>query len=572
MHTRHHRGRTLLAGLATLALGVAACSADDSSARESAPATLAPTEPATTVAPSTAPAPTAEPGPTTVAADPAPACTQGATQADVLSTMVGESWTDLDVTSFDGTIIRAHWFPVGGEAAAPTVLMGPGFGSAGDESVGPQDPTSGQPGITTLNDAGYNVLTWDPRGFGESGGVVSLDSPELEGRDTQVLLDWVAQQPEAQLDAPGDPRVGMVGGSYGGGIQLTVASIDCRVEAIVPGIAWHSLVSSLFPADTMKAGWTGLLDAVSSGGRRDERIETAMASRAAGVLAPEIVDWYASRGVGDAIDRVTTPTMFLQGTVDTLFPLDEATVNYESLRDRGVPARLMWFCGGHGVCLTNTDDAARVRTATLAWLQRYVQDDDAVDTGPAFDIVDDEGAVWTGDDVPAPAAYLEATADDGLDLSADGGSGPARVPPTVADPLGQFVAAITAAPATNAVTADVLAPEASLVVGAPKLSLTYFGTAGPGDGPTRVFAQIVDVGRGAVVGNQVTPIELVLDEASHTVEIDMETIGHSMEAGETLQLQLTPTAVEFSTPRLGGHVEFTSVGIRLPVVASLTPA
>jgi ABC-2 type transport system ATP-binding protein len=106
-----------------------------------------------------------------------------------------------------------------------------------------------------------------------------------------------------------------------------------------------------------------------------------MAARAAGVLDPEIVDWFASRGVGDAIDRVTTPTMFLQGTVDTLFPLDEATANYRSLRDRGVPTKLMWFCGGHGVCLTNTDDAARVRTATLEWLARYLRGDDTVDTG-----------------------------------------------------------------------------------------------------------------------------------------------------------------------------------------------
>jgi ABC-2 type transport system ATP-binding protein len=143
------------------------------------------------------------------------------------------------------------------------------------------------------------------------------------------------------------------------------------------------------------------------------------------------------------------------------------------------------------------------------------------------------------------------------------------VPATVADPLGAFVAAITGAPATTAATADVIAAEPSLIVGAPKLSLTYFGTAGAGDGPTRVFAQIVDVARGVVVGNQVTPIELVLDEASHTVEIDMETIAQSLAAGETLQLQLTPTAVEFSTPRLGGHVEFTSVDIRLPLAVSL---
>src|ERR1700689_1059004 len=36
--------------------------------------------------------------------------------------------TDWNVTSFDGTQIRAHWFPVDlpGGARAPIVLMGPG--------------------------------------------------------------------------------------------------------------------------------------------------------------------------------------------------------------------------------------------------------------------------------------------------------------------------------------------------------------------------------------------------------------------------------------------------------------
>jgi ABC-2 type transport system ATP-binding protein len=33
----------------------------------------------------------------------------------------------------------------------------------------------------------------------------------------QALLDWLAQQPEAQLDTAGDPRAGMTGVSYAGG-------------------------------------------------------------------------------------------------------------------------------------------------------------------------------------------------------------------------------------------------------------------------------------------------------------------------------------------------------------------
>ena len=52
--------------------------------------------------------------------------------------MSGDVSRDWDVTSFDGTVIRAHWFPIENLATgetAPTILMGPGWGSGGDTDV-----------------------------------------------------------------------------------------------------------------------------------------------------------------------------------------------------------------------------------------------------------------------------------------------------------------------------------------------------------------------------------------------------------------------------------------------------
>ena len=115
-----------------------------------------------------------------------------------------------------------------------------------------------------LRAEGYNVLTWDARGFGESGGSVQIDHPDYEGRDVQALLDYVAEQPEARLDSRGDPRVGMGGRSYGGAIQWVTAAIDGRVDAIVPLIAWNALVRSLYQSNTVKAGWGSLLTGVGS--------------------------------------------------------------------------------------------------------------------------------------------------------------------------------------------------------------------------------------------------------------------------------------------------------------------
>jgi ABC-2 type transport system ATP-binding protein len=99
-----------------------------------------------------------------------------------------------------------------------------------------------------LTDEGYAVLTWDARGFGRSGGEANIDQPDIEGRDTSALIDFVAEQPGILLDAPGDPRLGMAGESYGGGIQLATAAFDPRIDALAPQITWHSLASRSTPA------------------------------------------------------------------------------------------------------------------------------------------------------------------------------------------------------------------------------------------------------------------------------------------------------------------------------------
>ena len=114
---------------------------------------------------------------------------------------------DVTITSFDGTKIAAHWFVGKGVSAgdpAPTILEGPGWSMSGDTNTNGSGFNGGAlfgvPGISTFVQHGYNVLTWDPRGFGQSGGTVEIDDPKYEGRDVQALIDFVAKQPEAQLD------------------------------------------------------------------------------------------------------------------------------------------------------------------------------------------------------------------------------------------------------------------------------------------------------------------------------------------------------------------------------------
>ena len=511
--------------------------------------------------------PTTTPTQTTAAAGP---CRPPATGPVKAAAVAGVA-SDFVITSFDGAQIHVHWFPLAGSGRAPTVLMGPGWGSGGDTNT----TSSGSQGFMTikdLRDAGYNVLTWDPRGFGKSSGTIEVDSAAAEGRDVERIIDWVAAQPGVQLDAARDPRLGMVGASYGGGIQLTTAAIDCRVDAIVPSWAWNSLTTSLDKAATVKSGWSTFLYGVAAGRKLDPRIVSSYhQGTTTGVLDAANRSWFAQRGPATLVGRIRIPTLFVQGTVDTLFTLDEAVTNYGLLRIHGVPTSMLWFCGGHGVCLTNPGDRARVEQKTLLWLARYVKRDTKIDTGPGFEFVDQNGTSYTADQFPLPVGTpITADGHGTLSLTASGGAGPAHPPASNHDLLGQLVGPITPAKATNAVDVDVTAgATASVVVGAPQLTLTYTGTAKAGGRPTRVFAQLVDAATGLVLGNQITPIDVTLDGRRHTTTVPLEMVAYTAKPAALLLLQIVATTVAYAQPRLDGSIEM-GAHLVLPVAADLT--
>jgi ABC-2 type transport system ATP-binding protein len=464
---------------------------------------------------------------------------------------IGSDWT---LTSFDGTKIRFHWFPLPAASAqhrSPTVLMGPGWATPGDTMatmVSARDHVS----VAALLSAGYNVLTWDPRGFGDSTGVSEVDASAYEGRDVEYLIDWVARQPQAELDAPGDPRLGMTGASYGGAIQFVVAALDCRVDAIAPIITWNSWVSALFSGATGKSASAQIL--LHNAGAHPVALPFVRALQAAvadGVPAASDLAWLASRGVGDAVAHVTVPTLLLQGTVDNLFPLDEGIANYQVLRRHGTTVAMRWYCGGHGDCLTPAGDL-RVTSTVVNWVNRYVKRDSTRNPSAGFSFVDQRGALYTARTFPLRRdGAITATGTGVLRLRRSRGS------------EGMTPAKAT----THVVNVPIGFPATRVVVGAPQLTLTYRGTAPVGTSPTRVFAQLVDDSTGLVVGNQVTPIPVTLDGASRTLTTPLEVIVFTGRRRASVSLQLLATTGAYAQPRLGGRVTFTSIAIRLPVVS-----
>ncbi len=537
---------------------------------------------------------------------------------------------DVTITSFDGTKIAAHWFHGKGDDPAnpaPTILEGPGWSQPGDtdgSGTASAGAIFGVPGIGTFISHGYNVLTWDPRGFGQSGGTVEIDDPRYEGRDVQALIDWVAKQPEAQLDqscsktskkrhaknrgrrsksratcatSPDDPTIGMAGASYGGGIQLISAALDRRIDAIAPTIAWHSLLTSLFQDGNIKFGWGSLLIALgvegslpgglsspaTAAGRQDPHYYSILTNGlATGTTTPDDLNWMASHGPGDLVEKIHVPTLIMQGTVDTLFPLDEGVTNFNDIGDntwrtaaikskrkkrrkgrrsasaaQNLPVKMIWFCGGHGVCLTGAGPGSTyLDERQVAWFDRYLRGKQDTDTGPKFAWIADDAQLRSSDGYPLkPAGRLSASGSGTLPIIPGQASG----------------ALILASAAANAVNLSIPGPASDAnVVGPPHLDLTYHGNAAPEK--TWVYAQFLNPRNGMVLSNIATPIPLTLDGQQHSISRDLETVAGRAPAGGGYTLQLTASSSLYDLQRSAGAVTFDGIDVTMPLGDPVTGA
>ena len=481
------------------------------------------------------------------------------------------------VTSFDGTRIFVHFMPAEGLQAgesAPTVLNGPGLGLPGAttleldvDSFLPRDVV----GIGALRDAGYNVVTWDPRGEWRSEGILTLDSPDYEGRDMSHIISYLATLPEVALDGVNDPRIGMTGASYGGGIQLATAAIDHRVDAIVPTIAWNSLVDVLFPRGAVYSGWGTILPGVLAltFAREHPRIfPVAIQGVLFGIAEDSDIELVNDLGFQDQIGDITAPTLLIQGTVDTLFTLDQAHTNALTLIEAGTTTKVVWYCGGHGACLSDYNDGEVVIDRTLRWLDRYVKGDESVDTGAQFEWVDQNGEWYSAEQYPVTQGTpVVAERTDRRTIPFVpllGGSGPNPLILT-RGLIATLLGLPSAAGAINAVSLRVPdVTELTHIVGAPEITLTYSG-----DGNAEhVYAQIVDDRTGLVLGNHATPIPVVLDGETRTVTFSMEQVAHTLAPGQSVTVQIVTSSAKFLNFYSWGAITVEGMSVSLPTRAA----
>jgi predicted acyl esterase len=307
---------------------------------------------------------------------------------------------------------------------APAILTTNGFGGAKDDDT--QKATA-----EAFASHGYVVLSYSGLGFGGSGCKITLDDPDWDGKAARQLVDFLGGTKAATdgtrthavtLDAPGDPRVGMIGGSYGGEIQFAVAGIDPRVDTLVPLITWNDLSYSLAPNNTSltrgvtyatpgvhKREWTslffglGIIDGITGARFDPNRLvgcpnftDAACASSAEltllGYPTADTLALARHASVASYMDRVRVPTLLVQGQADTLFDLQEAAATYRALRAQGTPVKMIWQSWGHsngtpapgeldfsGAGLDTTYLGQRF----LAWFDHYLKGSSA-DTGPGF--------------------------------------------------------------------------------------------------------------------------------------------------------------------------------------------
>ncbi|MDX6638719.1 MAG: hypothetical protein QOJ01_2230, partial [Solirubrobacterales bacterium] len=140
----------------------------------------------------------------------------------------------------------------------PAILTTNGFGGSKDDQAALGKWAASH---------GYAVLSYSGLGFGGSGCKIYLDDRAYDGKAAKQLVTFLGGGMKAndgtkvdfvKHDRRGsdgrhhrfDPRVGMIGGSYGGQIQFAAAGIDPRIDTIIPIITWNDLSYSLAPNNT----------------------------------------------------------------------------------------------------------------------------------------------------------------------------------------------------------------------------------------------------------------------------------------------------------------------------------
>jgi predicted acyl esterase len=342
--------------------------------------------------------------------------------------------------SWDGTSIDVKVaFPADPSPATdgdyPLIIAGHGYGgSKNDFSFAD---------MQHYTDRGYAVFAMTARGFHQScgkenaitapgadcdAGWIHLMDDRYEIRDAQFFAGELAD--EGLVDGQ---RVGAIGGSYGGGLSLQLATLNdrvmmpdgslvpwtspvehhpMRIAGASPNIPWSDLAYSLTPNGfkldyVADAGFTG------RAGVEKESFQTGLylSGQLAGSYCgqspyPTCTDFQSDITawknridagepydgdplIGSILDQIKTyhsayyidhstppaPVLISNGFTDDLFPADEAIAYYNRIRSQypNAPISLLFGDFGHMRALNKDAERTALGNAQDAWLDFYVK-------------------------------------------------------------------------------------------------------------------------------------------------------------------------------------------------------
>lgn len=487
-------------------------------------------------------------------------------------------YTTLEIPSFDDHQIPLSIFKpnvANATQQVPILLQSHGF--TGSRLKDPE-----RADIKAWVGAGFGVVSFDERGHGDAkdDSAVYFMHPDHEVQDVIKIIDYVATLDWVLLEAPGDPLLGAVGGSYGGAYQIMGAIFDGRLDAIVPEITWNDITEGLAPNGAIKSGW---IDIFYVGGTAQQSVVFADDFNAGFAWvtttntlprgqAPGVPDLYTRFKEASPVSypgRLTIPTLLIQGMPDTLFPLNQAVANLRLLEDAGVASNesaLYTHNKGHILQVNSLrsgttpvpvglqglpggEPCGALNDLQIAWHQKHLLGLN-VSTGPRVCLALEDESNVVGETFP-----LEGTVMQRFDLG-----GPTPVLQAAAGPSLSI----------SLFTAE----QDTVIAGLPRLNGTLLTTGSD----AIVFFSLEVPSRGdafdSVVDDQFTPLRMSAQVAAKPFSIDLGGIGVRLKAGEELVLVASTVEPVFfaSAQRVPGGVILDKLVLELPVVPADAPS
>jgi uncharacterized protein len=239
-----------------------------------------------------------------------------------------------------------------------------------------------------LAEAGYVVMSFDYKGWGDSEGPRSRLAPYSRVADVQAALTFLGAQPE--VDAA---RLGIYGTSYGGATVVFVAAVDLRVRCVVSVVAvgngarwmrsvrrpdeYHDLLTRA-AADRDKRVLTGVSDLAD----RNEILLPDRQSAELGAAArrdnPAAVTQLPLEFVDDTlgfnpewiVDRIAPrPVLFITTDDDRLVPPQESEAMFARA---GEPKKLVVLKGFGHYEVYRGEAFRQVMDETVAWYKTHL--------------------------------------------------------------------------------------------------------------------------------------------------------------------------------------------------------